>query len=87
MSRFSIRVEVRGLEGIANPEGRTIERALPVLGFEGVSELDVGRIISFTLDASDEASARSEVEKMCAALLANPVIERTEISLAPELAS
>jgi phosphoribosylformylglycinamidine synthase subunit PurS len=80
--RFSVAVEVRGLEGIADPQGRTIERALPALGFEGVHDVHVGKILTFELDARDEAAATAEVEKMCEALLANPVIERYEIALA-----
>jgi phosphoribosylformylglycinamidine synthase PurS subunit len=79
--KFSVHVEVRGLPGIADPEGRTIERALPALGFSGVSTVHVGKVIAFELEAADEVSARGEVEKMCARLLSNPVIQRAEISL------
>jgi phosphoribosylformylglycinamidine synthase len=81
--RFSVHVEVRGLAGIADPEGRTIERALPALGFSGVAEVHVGKVIAFELDADDEAAARGEVEEMCARLLSNPVIQRAEISVQP----
>lgn len=82
---FDASVHVRGVEGIADPEGRTIERALGVLGFQGASSVHVGKIISFSLTADDLESARSEVIEMCARLLANPVIERYDItvSLAP----
>jgi len=78
---FTVRVEVRSLDGIADPEGRTIERALPALGFDGVDSVRVGKVIRFRVDAEDEAGARAEVEAMCERLLANPVIEQTEISL------
>ena len=81
--KFSVHIEVRGLPGIADPEGRTIERALPALGFNGVVGVRVGKVIAFELDATDEVSARREVEQMCARLLANPVIQRTEISVQP----
>lgn len=79
--RFAVVVEVRGIEGIADPEGRTIERALPALGFSGVSAVHVGKVFRFQLEADDEESARESVEEMCARLLANPVIERAEIAL------
>lgn len=79
--KFSVHIEVRGLPGIADPEGRTIERALPALGFNGVDAVSVGKVISFDLDATDEASAKREVEQMCARLLSNPVIQRAEISV------
>ncbi|MDA8295283.1 MAG: phosphoribosylformylglycinamidine synthase subunit PurS [Actinomycetota bacterium] len=78
---FSVAVEVRPLEGIANPEGLTIERALPALGFTGVRGVRVGKLLRFELDAVDEHHARREVEQMCEHLLANPVIERADIHL------
>lgn len=81
---FSVAVEVRGLEGVADPEGRTIERALPALGFSAVSAVHVGKLFRFRLDAPDEECARAEVEELCRKLLANPVIERAEIRLDPE---
>jgi phosphoribosylformylglycinamidine synthase PurS subunit len=80
---FEVAVEVRGLEGIADPEGQTIERALPALGFAGVRNVRVGKLVRFALEASDEEGARREVEEMCARLLANPVIERASITIAP----
>ncbi len=80
---FEVVVEVRGLEGLADPEGRTVERALPALGFAGVSEVHVGKVVRFRLEAADEDAARAEVREMCDRLLANPVIERTEVALHP----
>lgn len=79
-------VEVSGLPGIADPEGRTIERALPALGFSGVADVHVGKAISFELEAEDEGSARREVEQMCARLLSNPVIQRAEVEVQPVIA-
>ena len=79
--RYAVAVEVRGLEGIADPEGQTIERALPVLGFSGVVAVHVGKVVRFQLDADDETAAHRMVVQMCERLLANPVIERAEISL------
>lgn len=84
---FSIHVEVSGLEGIADPEGRTIERALPALGFDGVRGVRVGKVIRFSLEAIDEEHARSEAEEMCQRLLANPVIERADVTVTVESGS
>ncbi len=80
---LAVAVEVSGLEGIADPAGRTIERALPALGFAGVRDVRVGKLLRFELEAADEAAARAEVAAMCERLLANPVIERTEVHLSP----
>lgn len=78
---YNVSVLVRGVEGIADPEGRTIERALNVLGFDGASSVHVGKIITFSLTAGDANSAKSQVQEMCDRLLANPVIERYEITI------
>jgi phosphoribosylformylglycinamidine synthase len=76
---FDITVEVSLREGIADPQGATIERSLPTLGFDGVSGVRVGKSIRFSIEATDEASARAEVEDLCARFLTNPVIEDAEV--------
>ncbi|HET7483177.1 MAG TPA: phosphoribosylformylglycinamidine synthase subunit PurS [Actinomycetota bacterium] len=68
--------------GIADPQGQTIERALPALGYEGVTEVRVGKLIELSVDASDEGDAKRRVEEMCERLLANPVIESYEVTIA-----
>jgi len=72
---FRVRVEVTHREGIADPSGATIERALPALGFDGISGVHVGKSIRFTIEAPDEHAARGEIEEMCKRFLTNPVIE------------
>lgn len=78
---FSVHVEVRLRPGIADPQGSTIERSLPTLGFDGVSGVRVGKSIRFTIEAADEATARAEVEDLCERFLTNPVIEDADITL------
>ncbi len=84
---FSVQVEVRLRPGIADPQGATIERAIPTLGVSGVSDVRVGKSIRFTIDAADEASARASVEDLCRRFLTNPVIEDSVIELTPGAAS
>ncbi len=79
--RFAARVEVRLRPGIADPEGATIERALPALGFEGVSDVRAGRSFRFELVAEDEPAARRRAEELAHRLLANPVIEDSDVEL------
>jgi phosphoribosylformylglycinamidine synthase PurS subunit len=81
--RFVACVEVRLRPGIADPEGTTIERALPALGFSGVHGIRAGRAFRFELDAPDEATARSQALSLAHRLLANPVIEESHLELAP----
>ncbi|MCY4273722.1 MAG: phosphoribosylformylglycinamidine synthase subunit PurS [bacterium] len=80
---FCVTVEVSLREGIADPEGLTIERALPALGFNGVSDVRVGKRLCFRVHAVGEAEAHRQVEAMCERFLANPVIEEVGISLRP----
>jgi phosphoribosylformylglycinamidine synthase len=80
--RFAVQVEVTHKPGVADPQGATIERALPSLGFDGVSGVTVGKSIRFELDAADEAAARAEVEDLVARFLTNPVIEDSSVRLA-----
>ena len=67
------RVLVRPKAGILDPQGKAVERALPALGFDGVENVHVGRLIE--LDVDDPA----ELQAMCEKLLANPLIEDYEI--------
>ena len=78
---YSATVEVMLKSGIADPQGQTIERAMPALGFEGVSGVRVGKRITLTLDAPEADTARARVEEMCERLLANPVIESYEVTV------
>ena len=81
--RFDVRVEVSLRPGIADPQGATIERALPALGFGGVQGVRVGKSIRFCVEAGDEAEARDRVEELCTRLLSNPVIEDTSFEMTP----
>ena len=81
MTSFSVLVEVSLRPGIADPQGSTIERALPALGFEGIDSVRVGKAFRFDIEANDEASARATVDGLCQRLLANPVIEHSTVSV------
>ena len=81
---FAARVNVTLKEGIADPQGQTIERALPALGYDGVRDVRVGKLIELIVDAADEAEVRRRVEEMCERLLANPVIESFEITVSEQ---
>jgi phosphoribosylformylglycinamidine synthase PurS subunit len=79
--RFPVLVVVRLRPGIADPQGATIQRALPALGFDGVAEVRVGKAIRFSVEAADEAAARLQADELCQRLLANPVIEDTSVTI------
>jgi len=83
VTRFAVLVEVSLRPGIADPQGATIERALPALGFQRISAVRAGKAFRFVLDAADEESARTEVDQLCRRLLTNPVIEDSAVTLEP----
>ncbi|MBW3555568.1 MAG: phosphoribosylformylglycinamidine synthase subunit PurS [Actinobacteria bacterium] len=74
-------VEVSLRPGIADPQGSTIERALPSLGFDRIEAVHVGKAIRFIMEAPDEHSARGTVEELCKRFLTNPVIEDASITI------
>jgi phosphoribosylformylglycinamidine synthase subunit PurS len=79
--RFDVQVETSPRAGIADPEGATIERSLPALGFEGVEGVRVGKSFRFALEADNEDDARRRVDDICARFLTNPVIEDSVITV------
>jgi phosphoribosylformylglycinamidine synthase len=73
-------VLVRPKGGILDPQGEAVERSLRQLGFE-VGGARVGRVIDLEVDAPTAEEARTQLERMCENLLANPLIESYEIEL------
>jgi phosphoribosylformylglycinamidine synthase len=73
-------VLVRTKEGILDPQGEAVEGSLRKLGF-AVGHVRVGRVIDVEMDDEPGDSARIELERMCAELLANPLIESYEIRM------
>ena len=69
------RVLIRPKAGILDPQGVAVERALPALGFSGVENVHVGRLVE--LDVADP----EQLQPMCEKLLANPLVEDYEIIL------
>ncbi|MGH9199294.1 MAG: phosphoribosylformylglycinamidine synthase subunit PurS, partial [Acidimicrobiia bacterium] len=71
-------VEVMPKGEVADPQGATIERALPTLGISGITRVRVGKRMLFFVETSDEAEASRIVEDACRRVLSNPVIEDFE---------
>ena len=67
------RVLIRPKEGILDPQGKAVERALPALGFDGIEHVRVGRLVEL------EADDPERLPELCEKLLANPLIEDFEI--------
>ena len=68
-----VRVLIRPKDGILDPQGKAVERALPALGFSGIENVHVGRLVE--LDIED----RAQLDDLCTKLLVNPLIEDYEV--------
>ena len=68
--------------GVLDPQGEAVRRALGSLGFEGVDGVRQGKVIEIDLAQTDRASAEAEVRQMCEKLLANTVIESYRVEIA-----
>jgi phosphoribosylformylglycinamidine synthase PurS subunit len=84
--QFTVLVEVRLRPGIADPQGATIERALPALGLTGVTGVRAGKSFRFDITAADDASALAQATVVADRLLANPVIEESSVTVLPAAA-
>jgi phosphoribosylformylglycinamidine synthase PurS subunit len=74
-----VRVLIRPKEGILDPQGQAVERALPALGYEGVSNVHVGRLIELEAGDGSASEVSARVREMCERLLANPLVESYEV--------
>ncbi len=73
-------VLIRPKDGILDPQGDAVRHSLRKLGFD-VSAARVGRVVDLELDADDLADADAQVQRMCAELLANPLIESFDVTI------
>ncbi len=78
---MKVRVEVFLKPGVLDVQGKAIEAALGGLGFAGVSEVRVGRVITLDLAGDDKAAAESQARTMADRLLANAVIESYRVEV------
>lgn len=77
------RIKITLKPGVLDPQGKAIEHALTGLGFSGITDVRQGKYIEVVLSETQEASARTQVERICKDLLANTVIENYSFELVP----
>ncbi|HEX3434218.1 MAG TPA: phosphoribosylformylglycinamidine synthase subunit PurS [Solirubrobacteraceae bacterium] len=75
VSGVRARVLIRPKQGILDPQGEAVQRALPALGFSGVANVHVGRLVELDIDDAEQLAP------MCDKLLANPLVEDYEVQL------
>lgn len=79
---YCVEVRITPRQGILDPEGETIARALDNLGYHGIVSVRAGRLVRLEVESESADDARRSVEKMCEELIANPVIEQYEVLIA-----
>ena len=79
--QFSVLVDIRLRDGISDPAGATVERALPMLGYEGIVGVSVGKPIRFAIAAADAEAARVAAAELTESFLTNPVIEDADLTV------
>jgi phosphoribosylformylglycinamidine synthase subunit PurS len=76
---YQVEIRVVPRRGILDPQGKAVHGALTTLGFPGVGEVHVGRLVRLALEAEDAAIAEERAVAMCRQLLANPVTEDFDV--------
>jgi len=79
VTTYSFEVLVTLKAGLADPQGKAVESALPSLGWTNVRHVRVGKHIQLEVEADEEASALEQVRAMAVRLLSNPVIEEYQV--------
>lgn len=78
---FQAEVVIVPLEGVLDTQGKAVEKTLSRLGYDGLEEVRVGRIVRIKMEASDASAAESDVKRMCRDLLANDLIEAYTVTV------
>jgi phosphoribosylformylglycinamidine synthase subunit PurS len=81
MMQFQLEIRVVPRQGILDPQGKAVHGALNTLGFPGVQEVHVGRLVRIGLSAESREAALERAEAMCRQLLANPVTEDFDVQI------
>ena len=83
MTTYRAEVHVMPHRELLDPQGKAVRNSLPNVGVAGVRDVRIGKRVELLVEAADEAAAREQVERACEAVLANPIMERFEYTLAP----
>ena len=80
--KFTVQVKVMPLKELLDPQGKAVLGGLNNLGLQGVEDVRVGKNITLQIEAPSKEAAESIANEASKKLLANPVMEQYEISVA-----
>jgi len=69
---------------VSDPQGLTVKHALESLGYKGILDVRMGKLITIRLDIKDKTTAKQKIDEMCEKLLANPIIENYHFQINEE---
>ncbi|MEK6557389.1 MAG: phosphoribosylformylglycinamidine synthase subunit PurS [Candidatus Margulisiibacteriota bacterium] len=78
---YKVNVKVLLKDDVLDPQGKTVQKALDHLGYNGIENVRIGKFIEFLSDKTDEKILQKQVKEMCKTVLTNPVVEKFEFSL------
>jgi phosphoribosylformylglycinamidine synthase len=81
MARFAVEVRVMPRKALLDPQGQAVEHACDALGFPAVSQVRVGKALTFELERLDRGVAERDARALCERFLANPVTEDFTLSV------
>lgn len=81
MKQFSVKIEVKLKPVVLDPQGKAVLNALSGLGFSGVSDARVGKIVELTMEGESAEDVGRKADEMCRKLLSNPVIENSSVEV------
>ena len=79
--KYHARIYVTLRPSVLDPAGTAVESGLKQLGYKEVEGVRIGKYIELNLTAADENDAKTQLDRMCDRLLANPVIENYSFEL------
>lgn len=81
--QYQAKIYVTLRPSVLDPAGTAVQTGLSHLGFSNVDQVRIGKYVELSLSATDEATAKKQVDRLCDQLLANPVIENYRFELEP----
>lgn len=78
---FRADINVMPQKALLDPQGKTVHQSMQLLGLQNINDVRIGKHITVSLEAENEADAKSKVEKACKELLANQVMEDYEYTI------
>ncbi len=78
---MKVKVYVTLKNGVLDPQGKAVEGSLKGLGYDGVSDVRIGKFIELEVDGKSKEEVEGKVKDMSEKLLANTVVENYHIKV------